>query len=145
MAHVIRCSEKWAAFSPEEVSRRDTDSYLSGWSVNEAARIALICKYVPHGETPEGLSPQPPSHKPVLLVNSEWDILDPPSNVAGAQKLWPNSLSLQIPWQSHEISDISTVLCLGEIVSSFIDSASTDDLDATCLTELRPPTFRTAE
>jgi hypothetical protein len=81
----------------------------------------------------------------VLLFNGEWDILDPPSNVTGAQDLWQNSLSLGIPWQSHEISDDSTAICLGTIVSSFIDSASTDKLDTTCLTQLQPPAFRTTE
>ncbi len=145
MSYSIRCSEKWAAFNPEEVMQKDKDSYLYGWSVSQVQQTALICKYVPHGETPEGSSPQPPSQKPVLLFNGEWDILDPPENVAGAQDLWQNSLSLTIPWQSHEISDSRVVFCIGPITSDFIDRASTDKLDTTCLATLKPPIFKTPE
>ncbi len=145
MSYSIRCSEKWAAFNPEEVMQKDKDSYLYGWSVTQVQQTSLICKYVPHGETPEGLSPQPPSQKPVLLFNGEWDILDPPDNVAGAQELWQNSLSLTIPWQSHELSNFSVLTCIGPIVSDFIDRASTDGLDAACLKALEPPVFKTTE
>jgi pimeloyl-ACP methyl ester carboxylesterase len=143
MTHTIRCSEKWAAFAPAEVARTGSDSYLLDWSVSQAAQYALVCKYLPPGETPEGVSPQPASQKPVLLFNGEWDILDPPDNVAGAQELWPNSLSLTIPWQSHENSDYSVAACLGDIARDFVERASTQKLDSTCLAELRPPVFRT--
>ncbi len=145
MSYSIRCSEKWAAFAPAKVAQEDKDSYLFGWSVSQANRIALICKYLPHGETPEGSSLQPPSQKPVLLFNGEWDILDPPDNVAGAQELYPNSLSLGIPWQSHENSDSSVATCLEIIVRNFIENASTDGLDTTCLTRLKPPVFKTTD
>lgn len=145
MSYSIRCSEKWAAFTPAEVMQEGKDSYLFGWSVSQAERIALVCKYVPHGETPEGLSLQPPSQKPVLLFNGEWDILDPPDNVAGAQELYPNSLSLGIPWQSHEISDSSVATCLESITRNFIENASTDGLDTSCLARLEPPVFKTTE
>lgn len=143
MTHTIRCSEKWAAFAPAEVARTGSDSYLLDWSVSQATQYALVCKYLPPGETPEGISPQPASQKPVLLFNGEWDILDPPDNVAGAQALWPNSLSLTIPWQSHENSDYRVAMCLGDITRDFVERASTQELDRTCLSELRPPIFRT--
>jgi len=141
MTYSIRCSEKWAAFAPAKVAHEG--SYLSSWSVSQAERYALVCKYVPRGETPEGLALQPPSQKPVLLFNGEWDILDPPENVAGAQELWENSLSLTIPGQSHEISDMYVVLCIGPITRDFIDHASADELDTACLADLQPPRFIT--
>ena len=106
-------------------------------------QLAPVCKYAPHGETPEGVSPQPASEKPVLLFNGEWDILDPPENVAGVHDLWQNSLSLTIPWQSHELSNYSATLCMGNIVSDFIDNASVDDLDASCLKTIASPIFKT--
>ena len=61
MAHIIRCSEKWAAFDPEAVSRLSEDSYLKGWDVSLAQNQAFSCQYTPKGETPEGTSPQPGS------------------------------------------------------------------------------------
>ena len=145
MTYSIRCSEKWAAFDPGEVARQGLDSYLAGWSVSQAQRYAPVCKYLPHGETPEGLSLQPSSDKPVLLFNGEWDILDPPENVIGAKELWKNSLSLTVPWQSHEISDTSTAMCIGTITKEFVENESVEGLYTTCLDRLSPPHFRTIE
>jgi hypothetical protein len=142
MSYIIRCSEKWAAFTPDGIARQSPNSYLLAWSTSQARQIALVCKYAPRGETPEGLSTQPPSQKPVLLFNGEWDILDPPENVAGARELWPNSRSLTLPWQSHEISNTSVAMCMGNILSEFIDHGSTDGLDTACLQTLQPPVFR---
>jgi hypothetical protein len=88
---------------------------------------------------------QPSSDKPVLLFNSEWDILDPPDNVAGSQELWQNSLALTIPWQSHEISDSTVASCLETIVTDFIESGTVAGLDSTCLARLKPPSFKTTE
>ena len=143
MPYIIRCSEKWATFTLDGIARQSPDSYLSNWSVGQAMQLAPVCKYVPPGETPEGVSPQPASEKPVLLFNGEWDILDPPENVAGAPGLWPNSLSLTIPWQSHELSNYSATHCMRDIVSDFIDHASVDELDASCLKTIASPIFKT--
>lgn len=142
MSYSIRCSEKWAAFTPAGVMQHGAGSYLLDWSFSQAQQTTLACKYIPHGETPEGWLPQPASQKPILLFNGEWDILDPPGNVAGAHELWPNSLSLSIPWQSHEISDSSTALCMRQIVSDFIHQESVDPLDTSCLQRLPPPYFK---
>lgn len=142
MSYIIRCSEKWAIFTPDGVARQSPNSYLLDWSITQAIQIGLVCKYAPRGETPEGLSVQPPSQKPVLLFNGEWDILDPPGNVVGAQELWSNSLALTLPWQSHEISNRSVAMCMGDIISDFIDQGSTDELDTSCLQTFKPPVFR---
>ena len=145
MTYIIRCSEKWATFTPQGLSRQSPNSFLLNWSMSEAMRIAPVCKYIPRGETPEGSSDQVPSQKPVLLFNGEWDVLDPPGNIAGAQELWPNSLALTIPWQSHEISDTSVVSCMRGIIRDFIDHASTNNLNVSCLQTLEPPVFRTGQ
>jgi pimeloyl-ACP methyl ester carboxylesterase len=142
MSYSIRCSEKWASFTPDAVMQYSADSYLFEWSLSQAQQTALVCKYIPHGETPEGTLPQPASQKPVLLFNGAWDILDPPTNVAGAAELWPNSLSLTLPWQSHEISDTSTALCMKSIVQDFVDQESTEHLETSCLQKLPAPFFR---
>lgn len=143
MSYSIRCSEKWASYAPAEITRQGSASYLLGWSLSQAGRAAQICSIVPPGEAPEGRSAQPPSQKPVLLFNGEWDVLDPPDNVAAARALWPNSLSLVIPCQSHEISDPSVPACMGPILREFVERASVEGLDSSCLQTLRPPQFDT--
>ena len=97
MAHVIRCSEKWASFDPAEVARLSEGSYLAGWDTSLAQNQAFSCNYTPRGVTPEGLDAQTGSDVPVLIFNGEVDPIDPPENMSGAKALWPNSLSLVGP------------------------------------------------
>jgi pimeloyl-ACP methyl ester carboxylesterase len=145
MAYSIQCNENWAAFSPEEVARLGQGSYLLGWNLFRANKYALVCKYLPQGITPEGVSDQPVSQVPVLLFNSELDPLDPPSNVAGSQKIWPNSLALTLPGRSHSISDYITADCILQITSKFIEAGSTQDLPTECLQDIKPIPFDMSE
>jgi pimeloyl-ACP methyl ester carboxylesterase len=145
MGYSIQCNEKWAAFSPEEVSRLGQGSYLLGWNLYRANKYTLACKYLPKGITPEGASDQPVSEIPVLLFNGELDPLDPPTNVAGSQKTWPNSLALTLPWRGHSISDYTTGKCILQITSQFIEAASVQNLPIECLQDLKPIPFDTSK
>lgn len=145
MGYSIQCNEKWAAFSPEEVSRLGQGSYLLGWNLFRATKYGLVCKYLPKGITPEGDSDQPVSQIPVLLFNGELDPLDPPANVAGSQEIWPNSLALTLPFRGHSISDYTTADCILRITGKFIETASVQNLPTECLEDLRPIPFDTSE
>jgi pimeloyl-ACP methyl ester carboxylesterase len=145
MEHVIRCSEKWAAFDPAEVARLGEGSYLKSWDVSLAQNQALSCQYTPRGFTPEGQDPQPGSQVPVLILNSEVDPIDPPDNVAGAKTLFPNSASLVLPYQGHSLSDYSVILCMWDIENEFIQNGSVQGLHTGCLEKIQPPRFVTGQ
>ena len=141
MEHVIRCSEKWAAFDPVAVTKLSEGSYLAGWDVSLSQNQALACNYTPRGETPEGTDPQPGSQVPVLILNGDMDPIDPPGNMAGAKTLWPNSISLVAPYQSHSISDMNLISCWWSIQNDFIQSGSVEELDTSCMQSSKMPTF----
>ena len=141
MEHVIRCSEKWAAFDPEAVSRLSGNSYLKDWDMSLARSQAFSCKYTPAGETPEGVSLQPGSRVPVLIVNGAVDPIDPPDNMTGASALWPNSRVVVLPFQGHAISDRTAVVCLWSIMDEFIQSGSVNGLHTDCLQNITAPPF----
>jgi pimeloyl-ACP methyl ester carboxylesterase len=141
MDHVIRCSEKWAAFDPVAVAQFSEGSYLAGWDLSLAQNQAFSCKYTPRGETPEGMSPQPGSQVPVLILNGEVDPIDPPENMAGAKALWPNSVSLVAHYQAHSISDMNAISCWFSILNEFIQSGSVNGLDTSCIQNIQPPAF----
>ena len=141
MERVIRCSEKWAAFDPDEVARLSESSFLKGWDVSLAQSQASSCQYTPRAEMPEGMAPQTGSQVPVLVINSEMDPIDPPDNMTGAKALWPNSISLVMPHLGHAISDYQGVMCLWSIEDEFIQSGSTAGLHTDCLESIRPPSF----
>jgi pimeloyl-ACP methyl ester carboxylesterase len=141
MEHVIRCSEKWAAFDPAAVTKFSEGSYLAGWDISLAQSQVLSCKYTPGGETPEGLVPQTGSLVPVLILNGEVDPIDPPENMAGAKALWPNSISLIAPYQGHSISDMNAISCWFSILNEFIQSGSAEELNTSCMQSFKPPAF----
>ncbi len=142
MARVIRCSENWAAFNPQEVARWGEGSYLKGWYVSLAENHALACQYTPRGVTPEGQSSQPRSNVPVLIVNGDLDPQDPIDGMAGAKDLWPNSVSLVMPYQAHHTTDYAHTLCLFSLEDQFVESGSAQGLDTSCMKNLPPLTFQ---
>ena len=143
MEHVIRCSEKWARFSPEEVARLGAGTYLEGWYNQLAASHAFACELTPKGETPEGMDPQPPSQVPVLILTGEADPQNPPENVTGSKELWPNSLLVVEPYQGHWLSDIHEVMCRWSIETEFIEKASVEGLHTECMQTVKPLGFLT--
>jgi pimeloyl-ACP methyl ester carboxylesterase len=143
MEHVIRCSEKWAAVDPEEVSRLSEGSYLKGFDLWLSQNQAASCRYTPPGVTPEGIDPQPGSPVPVLIMNGDFDPIDPPENMEGAKALWPNSSALVIPYQAHTFSNDSIVKCAWAIQDEFIQTGSAEGLHTDCLKNIRPLVFIT--
>jgi hypothetical protein len=140
MEHIIRCDEKWAAFDPTAVAQISQGSFLAAYSIDLAQKQAVSCKYTPDGITPEGMDPQVGSQVPVLLWNGNLDPLNPPENVVGSKELWPNSITLVSPYQSHNINGNSEY-CFMAIMDEFIQTGSVVGLDRSCLQSLSPPTF----
>jgi pimeloyl-ACP methyl ester carboxylesterase len=143
MERVIRCSEKWAAFNPDEVAGLSEGSYLKGFDLWLAQNQAANCQYTPPGVTPEGTSPQPGSQVPVLILNGEMDPIDPPDNMADAEALWPNSIALALPYQGHSLSDVNAIMCMWSIENEFIQTGSTEGLHTDCLKNIQPAGFIT--
>jgi pimeloyl-ACP methyl ester carboxylesterase len=141
MERVIRCSEKWAAFDPAAVEEFSMGSFAAGWDINLAQIQSINCKYTPAGEIPEGQTMQTGSQVPVLIINGDMDPIDPPENMAGADSLWPNSLSLIAPYHGHAISDMNLIRCWWSIQNNFIQTGSVDGLDTSCLQNLNSPKF----
>jgi pimeloyl-ACP methyl ester carboxylesterase len=141
MEHVIRCGEKWARFDPDEVARLSEGSYAKDFDVWLAQQQEAVCRLTPLGIMPEGTDQQPGSQVPMLIISADVDPIDPPENMAGAKELFPNSISLVMPYQSHNISDYRTGSCLWSIEDEFIQSGSALGLHTGCLQTLQPPVF----
>ncbi len=145
MAQVIRCSEKWAAYDPDEVARLGEGSYPKGFDVWLAQNQAFSCRYIPRGVTPEGTAQQTGSQVPMLILNGGLDPIDPPDNMAGAEALFPNSAAVVLPYAGHSLSDYTTIGCMWSIEDEFIQSGSAQGLHTECLKTVRPPIFITAD
>ncbi len=140
MEHVIRCDEKWAAFDPAVVAQLSQGSFLAAYSTRLSQDQAISCQYTPEGVTPEGMAPQTGSQVPVLIWNGNLDPLNPPENMAGAQQLWPNSITVVSPYHSHQLFGKSAG-CFYSVVENFVDAGTAKGLDTTCVQTLPQLTF----
>jgi hypothetical protein len=76
----------------------------------------------------------------VLLINGAEDPQDPPSNVADAPTELPNSLELSPAGLGHVVGYMG---CLPDVVGAFLEAASVEGLDTSCVAEMTPPPFAT--
>jgi pimeloyl-ACP methyl ester carboxylesterase len=141
MDHVIRCSEKWAAFDPGVVAELGSGSSFVGWDLYLSQTTTLSCKYTPAGITPEGQTAQPGSRVPILIWNGDRDPINPPENMVGSKALWPNSLAVIAPFVSHNWHDPTVSNCWFSLTNDFIQAGSAEGLQTTCLQDIQPPSL----
>lgn len=136
--YAIRCNEAWARYDPDQLV--DSDSFAYGFRRNEAERWQAICAHIPSADDTQVAASPASSEVPVLALNGEADPQDPPANMQGAAAVWPNSLTLTVPGQGHDI-DPASAGCITPLLQSFIDRGTVTGLDTSCLAQLPPPDF----
>jgi pimeloyl-ACP methyl ester carboxylesterase len=138
LGYLIRCNEAWARYDADRLVGPDSFEYELRRS--EAEWWQFVCALIPDADDTEATAAPPMSDVPVLALNGDTDPQDPPANMAGAAAVWPNSLTLTVPGQGHDIDPVSAQ-CLIPLIQTFIEQGDTTDLDVTCLTQLPPPAF----
>lgn len=139
MPLAINCHE------PEERLRRpETEAAAAGSFLTYADMLAMVnpddvCAAMP--APPRGAihGPLTTSTVPVLLINGAADPKDPPANVAGARRAYPNGLALTVPNQAHDYS--VDVGCRAVLFAAFIDRADSTGLPSECLQYQPAPSF----
>jgi len=132
----IRCNEAWARDDPSKLV--GTDGFEYARDKSGAEWWQAVCTLIPKATDP--ITTLKKSDVPVLALNGEEDPQDPPSNMAGAREIWPNSLALTVPGQGHDI-DPASAACEIPLIKSFIEQGDASGLDTTCLSQLPPPSF----
>ena len=141
MSDVIRCSEAWARYDPDEVARLGAGSVNLDDQLAIARAQAEVCRFMPAGVVPANDGEPVRSNVPVLLVVGEADPQDPPSNIADASAELPNSLTVIVPGMGHTVGHLG---CMPSIIRAFVEAGAVDDLDVSCVASGVPvPTFRT--
>jgi len=127
----VLCAED-APFFPDFIS---STGYL-GESMLET--LPQLCAMWPQGEIPLDFKDPVNSSVPVLLLSGEADPVTPPSNGELAAQTLSNSLHIVAPEQGHIIVFRG---CISRLATQFIEEASVDNLDATCVSSLQPMPF----
>ncbi len=131
MRLVIRCSEPWARYLPLETMRLGAGTFDVDFLASEATLQQEVCDHVPRGFV--GVDDASPgrSDVPVLVLVGEADPQDPPENVADVMTHYTRSATVIVPGHGHGVAAVG---CVGSIVTAFVRAATTDRLDASCVT-----------
>ena len=103
--------------------------------------IDLQCKVWPQGDIPDGFHQAVTSDLPVLLMSGERDPVTPPHYAAQVAETFPNSVNLVARGQSHSVMGN---VCLRDITTAFIESGTLEELDTSCVENIKPAPFFTS-
>ena len=97
-----------------------------------------VCEFWPAEPVDKEFKQALYSDIPTLLISGEFDPVTPPNNGDQAAKTLSNSLHILVPLQGH----INLFRgCLPDLAQEFIDIASVDTLDTTCVQNIEPAPF----
>lgn len=103
--------------------------------------IELQCGVWPRGDVPQDFHEAVVSDLPVLLMSGERDPVTPPHYAALTAETFPNSLNLVARGQSHSVMKN---ICLRDITTDFITNGGIEDLDTSCVENIKPAPFFTS-
>ena len=139
MSGIIRCSEAWARFDPDETRRRSAGSYYLEAELAMARNQFAACPFAPKGIVPAEDGAPAHGDMPVLFLVGEADPQDPPENIADAASDFPNSMTVVVPGQGHTVGHLG---CLPGVIDAFVLAGSTANLDTSCVGSMQPAPFQ---
>jgi pimeloyl-ACP methyl ester carboxylesterase len=136
MFWVTLCGERWARFEVAATERASRGSFLAHAVVARARLFRQACAGVP----PSLVPPARPrsSTVPVLFLAGAADPQDPPGNIAGWRKLFPNGRLVSVPGLAHGVIAYG---CLRLVVARFVAAGTARGLDASCASRVPLPRF----
>jgi pimeloyl-ACP methyl ester carboxylesterase len=132
----VVCAEDLPRIGPEDVARETAGRFLGSAMFDTRLQP---CAFWPKGQVPGDYYAPVTSSRPVLLFSGENDPVTPPVWGEHVRQSLPNSRHIVVPGAGH-----ITLMrgCVQDLVGRFIDAASVDGLDASCVQTLdRPPFF----
>jgi pimeloyl-ACP methyl ester carboxylesterase len=135
MRRAVLCAEDAAGLTGEDVERAAGDT-LAGTTANLG--LLASCREWPVGTLPEGYTDPIRSDVPVLAISGEEDPVLPPSRAEGALAHLPNSFHVIVPATAH---GPNFPACVRDLARDFLEDASADNLDDTCVEDIKRPSF----
>jgi pimeloyl-ACP methyl ester carboxylesterase len=132
------CSEPWAAFDPSATARAGRGSYLRAAAVARADLFRRVCRVVPKGRVSADAGTAAVAHIPVLLLAGGADPLDPPANLVGWRRVFPQGRLVVVHGAGHGTIEYA---CIQTLVARFVDRGSAAGLDPTCARHVTLPPF----
>lgn len=130
MNNAVVCAEDVPFLSTDDL-QGDEATYF-GESVSEG--MLAMCEVWPQGLMDADFREPFESAVPVLLLSGETDPITPPENAERALKMFSNGLHIVAPAHGHGVIARG---CIPQLVTTFINDASTKNLDVECVSRER--------
>lgn len=133
--YAVTCNEFVGRIRPEEVESATRGSYLGSWRVRDQM---AACKDWPKTDLPTDYFEPFRSDVPTVLVSGDTDPVSPPSWGEEVKSFMPNALHVVVPGGGHTPENACTRSIRGELFRM----GTTWGLDLSCMTKLRPASFK---
>jgi len=134
MFYAVACNEDAPYIQPEQAARRSSNTIFGDLTVD----FLEVCATWPKADISPDFRAPVTSDVPVLILSGEADPITPPWHAEQAAKNLSNSLHLIFTGMGH--SNLANQ-CGVDLLTNFIESASLDGLDVSCVSSIKPPPF----
>jgi pimeloyl-ACP methyl ester carboxylesterase len=138
MHHSVICAEDVPFYYDAGEFAGDQDAEAQSYLGETYLELEKICALWPVTGVPADFKAPVSSDVPVLLLSGEADPVTPASNGDHAAETLSNSLRLVAPGQGHGIIMRG---CVPRIATDFIELGTVQELDTSCISEIRPMPF----
>jgi len=128
----VLCAEDISRVTDEAIASETSGTFLGDYLISGYAQA---CKAWPYARLDPSHWEPVASDVPALLLSGTRDPVTPPAGAVAVAEHLSNSLHIVVPGAGHGVGGP----CLDEIQLRFVESASVEGLDTSCL-EARPPT-----
>jgi pimeloyl-ACP methyl ester carboxylesterase len=129
----VTCAEDLPFISEEMIRRTTPGTYLGDYRIRQQK---AVCEIWPRGKLAPDVHEPVRSNVPVLLLSGERDPVTPPAGAEEASRFLTNRLHVVVPRGSHGGGGD----CTQNLVRDFIDRASVQGLDTSCVATVYGPT-----
>lgn len=131
----VTCAEDRPYITQEQIAARTAGSFLRD---DRVSGQNAACDVWPRATVEPGHREAGHTNLPVLALTGRFDTVTPPEFGRRTVASYPNSLFLEVPYESHAIGGD----CPLAIARAFLDRGSLQGLDTSCLAEMKPAPFQ---
>ena len=131
----ILCSEELARISDTEIDNEQAKGFVGNAFINN---IKISCNEWPKAPLPAIYNQPLTSEIPTLILSGAIDPVTPPKWGAKMADYMTNSRHLIAPNTGHNVAPKG---CASKLMAQFVNQGNLEDIDASCLDEIKRPSF----
>ena len=128
----VTCAEDVPYITEPMIDENTQETFLGDYRIRQQKRA---CELWPRGKVPADVHEPVHSDVPVLLLSGERDPVTPPEMAEQAVRFLTNSLHVVVPRGGHGGGGD----CIENLIRDFIDRASAQGLDTSCVADVNGP------